>query len=216
LAACIEDDLEQVMVAQVAYDSCQMCEIPKGVPMGYSAFQPLNISRDHHFNLELLEDNNIDALHTLGVRPIRNQFWQYALCNVNRFWQPYKLHQLLLGLVEDLMHQLLKYLKARNVRNQFDNLLISVRGYPSIQHFPKPFDSSESSTWQGQEICGIIRTLALNCAPIHMCYKNDAKTVAETASDEKVMGAVRVLCEFSLLVSQHNHSDIPLKALDDA
>jgi len=31
-----------------------------------------------------------------------------------------------------------------------------------------------------------------------------------------VMGAVRALCEFSLLVSQQNHSDLSLAALDDA
>jgi len=38
----------------------------------------------------------------------------------------------------------------------------------------------------------------------------------ETASDEMVMGAVRALCEFSLLVSQQNHCDLSLKVLDDA
>jgi hypothetical protein len=69
--------------------------------MGYSTFGPLNNSRDLHIYLELLEDNNIDALHTLGVRPRRNQFWQYAICNVYRLWQPDKLHQLLLGSVID-------------------------------------------------------------------------------------------------------------------
>jgi hypothetical protein len=31
-----------------------------------------------------------------------------------------------------------------------------------------------------------------------------------------VMGAVRALCEFSLLVSQQNHSDLSLTALDNA
>jgi hypothetical protein len=31
-----------------------------------------------------------------------------------------------------------------------------------------------------------------------------------------VMGAVRALCEFSVLVSQHNHSDLSLNAIDDA
>jgi len=46
--------------------------------------------------------------------------------------------------------------------------------------------------------------------------KDDRKTPAETASDEMVMGAVRALCEFSLLVSQPNHSDLSLTALDDA
>ena len=30
------------------------------------------------------------------------------------------------------------------------------------------------------------------------------------------MGAVRALCEFSLLVSQQNYSDLSLTALDDA
>jgi len=33
----------------------------------------------------------------------------------------------------------------------------------------------------------------------------------EAASDEVVMGAVHALCEFSLLVSQQNHSDLFLK-----
>jgi len=62
----------------------------------------------------------------------------------------------------------------------------------------------------------MIRTLAVNCAPILDCSKDDGKTPAETASNEMVMGAVRVLCEFSLLVSQQNHSELSLTALDDA
>ena len=71
-------------------------------------------------------------------------------------------------------------------------------------------------SWQGNEIRGMIRTLAVNCAPILVCSTDDRKTAAETASDEMVMGAVRALCEFSLLVSQQNHSDLSLAALDDA
>jgi hypothetical protein len=62
----------------------------------------------------------------------------------------------------------------------------------------------------------MIRTLAVNCASVLDCAKNDGKTPAETASDEMVMGAVRALCEFSLLVSQQNQSDLSLTALDDA
>ena len=38
----------------------------------------------------------------------------------------------------------------------------------------------------------------------------------QTASQEMVMGAVQPLCEFSLLVSQQNHSDLALTALDDS
>ena len=56
----------------------------------------------------------------------------------------------------------------------------------------------------------------MNRAPLLVSSKNDGKTAAETASHEMVMGAVRALCEFSLLVSQRNHSDLSLKALDDA
>jgi len=52
--------------------------------------------------------------------------------------------------------------------------------------------------------------------PILVCFKDDGKTAAETASDEIGIGAVRALFEFSLLVSQQNHSDLSLKALDDA
>jgi len=45
---------------------------------------------------------------------------------------------------------------------------------------------------------------------------DDGKTVAETAFDEMVMGAVQGWCEFSLFVSRQNQSDLSLKGLDDA
>ena len=61
----------------------------------------------------------------------------------------------------------------------------------------------------------MIRILVLNCTPILNCTKDDGKTPAETASDKRVMGAVRALSEFSPLVSQQNHSDQSLTALDD-
>jgi len=48
------------------------------------------------------------------------------------------------------------------------------------------------------------------------CSEDDGKTVAGNASVEMVMGAVRALYEFSLLVALQNHSDLLLKALDDA
>jgi len=217
LAAWVGDYLERVIVAQVSYGSCLMSEHPEGAPMGHSTFRPLDNSRDQHsIYSELLEDNNIDALHTLGVHAIRNQFWQCPLCNVYRLWHPDELHELLLGLVKDLLHWLLKYLKARVVKDQFDNRFTSVTRYPGFQHFSKAFDSLKSGPWQGNEIRGMIRTLAVNYAPIHVCSKDDRKSVAETASIEMLMGAVRALCELSLLVSQQNHSDLFLKALDDA
>jgi len=62
----------------------------------------------------------------------------------------------------------------------------------------------------------MIRTLAVRCSPILDGAKDDRKTSVETASDEMVMGAVRALCEFSLLVSQQNHSDQSLTPLDSA
>jgi hypothetical protein len=83
LAALVGDYPEQVMVAHVSYGSCPMSEIPKCAPIGHSTFRLLDTSRDQHIYSELLEDNNIDALHTVGVHPIRNQFWQYPLCNVS-------------------------------------------------------------------------------------------------------------------------------------
>jgi hypothetical protein len=126
------------------------------------------------------------------------------------------LHQLLLSLVKDLLHWLLKYLKAKNVKDQFDNQFTSVPLYPGLQHFSKAFDSLKSGTWQGKEIRGMIRTLAANCAPILDCSKDDGKTAAENASNDMVMGAVRALCKFSLLVSLQYHSDLSLKALDNA
>jgi hypothetical protein len=126
------------------------------------------------------------------------------------------LHQLLLGLFKDLLHWLLKYLKSRQVKDQFDNWFTSVPRYPGLQHIFEPFHSLKSGTWQHKEIHGMIRTLAVNCAPTLVCSKDDGETVVQTASDGMVMGAVRALCDMSLLVSQQNHSDLSLAALDDA
>jgi hypothetical protein len=121
LAAWVGNYPEHVMDTQVSYGSCPICEDPKGGPMGHSTFRPLKSSRDQYFHSELLEDNNIDALCTLGVHPIRNQFWQYPLSNVQFLGQPEELHQPLLGLVKDWLHWRLKYCKVRNVKDQFDN-----------------------------------------------------------------------------------------------
>jgi len=62
----------------------------------------------------------------------------------------------------------------------------------------------------------MIRTPAVNCAPILVCSEDDGKIAAETAAHEMVMGAVRALCEFAQLGSQQNHSDLSLTALDHA
>ena len=182
---------------------------------GEFQFRPLDNSRHQHAFSELLDEHNINVPHTLGVHPIRHQFWQYALCNVYWLWQPHVLHQLLLGLVKDLLHWLLKYLKARYVKVQDDNRFTSVPRYPGLQRFSKLFDSMKSTSWLGKTIWRMIRTLALNFAPILDCSNDDRKTAAETASDEMVMGAGWALCEFSLLVSQQNHCDVSLTALDD-
>jgi hypothetical protein len=100
------------------------------------------------------------------------------------------------------LHWLLKYLKARNVKDQFDNQFTSVPQCPGFKRFFTPFDWMASSSWQGKDIRGMIRTLAVNCAPSLDCFKDDGKTLAETASDQMEMGAVWALCEFSLLFSQ--------------
>jgi hypothetical protein len=73
----------------------------------------------------------------------------------------------------------------------------------------------KSGTWQGKEVHAMITTQAINSAPNIVCCTDDAKTAAETASVEIVMGAVRALCEFTLLVSQQNYLNLSLKALND-
>jgi len=92
LAAWVGDYPEEVMIAQVSYGSCQMCEIPKGAMMGDSTCRALDNSLDQHVHSELLDETNIDVLHTCHVHPIRNQFWQFPLGNVYRLWQPDELH----------------------------------------------------------------------------------------------------------------------------
>jgi hypothetical protein len=69
-----------------------MCEIPNGALMGYSTFRPHDNTCDQHIYSELLEDNNIYALYTLGVHPISNMFWQFPLCNVYQVSQSDALH----------------------------------------------------------------------------------------------------------------------------
>jgi len=53
VAAYVGDHLEQVMVAQVSYGKCPVCEIPKGAPICHSTFQPLDNSKDQHVYPEL-------------------------------------------------------------------------------------------------------------------------------------------------------------------
>jgi len=144
LAAWVMDYPEQVMVTQVSYGSCLMFEIPQGVPMWHSTFRALDNPSNQHYCSELLDGTNNNVADTLGVHAMRNQFWQFPLCYVYRHWQPDELHQLLLGLVKDLLHWLLKYLKARNVKDQFDKRFTSVSWYPGLQYFSTQYDSMKS------------------------------------------------------------------------
>jgi len=92
LAAWVGDCPEQVMIAQLSYSSFPMCEIPKGAPMGHSTIRPLNNPRDQNVHSELLDARTIDVLHTLGIHPVHNLFWQYPLCIVYWLSQPDELH----------------------------------------------------------------------------------------------------------------------------
>jgi len=179
-------------------------------------FRPFDNSRDHNIHLELLEERYMDAVYTLGVHLICNQFWQYPFCNVYRLWQPDELHQLLLGLVKDILNWLLKHLKVRQVKDQFDNRFTLVPKYPGFQHFSEMCDWFKTYTLWVKEIHGMIITLPVNGAPFRVCSKDDRKSTVEKASHEMVMGAVWAVCLFSLLVSQQNHLDLSFNALDDA
>jgi len=120
-AAWVGDYPKPVMVAQVSYHSCLMCEIPKGAPMRYLTFRSLDHSEDWHVYTTFLKETRIDALHTHGVHPTCNQFWHYPLYDVYQLWLPDELHQLLLSQVQDLLHFLHKFLEVKNIKDQFDN-----------------------------------------------------------------------------------------------
>jgi len=151
--------------------------------MGRSNFPPLDNSRDQHVCSDLLDETYIDIQHTLGVHLIRIQFWQCHLCNVYQLWQPDELHQLLLGLVQDLLHWLLKYMKARTVKDQSDYRLPSVPRYPGLKHFFKRLDSMKGICWHGKQIQGMIETLTVICTRILDSSKDDMSKAAETASE---------------------------------
>ena len=88
--------------------------------------------------------------------------------------------------------------------------------YPGPQHFSKLFDLFSGGTWQGTEICGIIRKLAVNCTPVLVCSNDNGYCAADTASHKILMGAVQALCDGSPLDSQQNHSDPSLNTLENA
>jgi hypothetical protein len=75
VAAWVWEYSKQVMLAQVQYCTCLMCEITKGALMGHSIIRPLDYSSDQHGDPVPQKFNIIDALSTFGVEPIRNQFW---------------------------------------------------------------------------------------------------------------------------------------------
>jgi hypothetical protein len=85
-----------------------------------------------------------------------------------------------------------------------------------LQRFCKTFNSMKSGCWQGNAIRSLIRTLVVNGTPIFDFSQDVGKSPVETVSDAMVIGAVRALCEFTLLVSQQNHSDLSLAALEEA
>ena len=132
-----------MIATSVSYGSRTMCEIPTEVSMGPWMFRPLYHSRDQLVYSELLEESNIDALHSLGDHPSHNQFYQYSLCMVYYLWQPDELHQLLLSSVKTLLHWLLKFPIACNVKQQFDNQFTTIPQYPGLQDCSTPFKSPE-------------------------------------------------------------------------
>jgi len=207
LAAWVGDYPEHITIAQVTYGWCPMCEIPNRMPMGQSTSWALDNSSNQDVYSELLDETNIDVLHTLRIHPIHKQFWQWPLYNVCHLSQPNELHQLLVGLVKHFLHWQLKLLNGWNVKDQIDNRLTSVPQYRGLQEFPKQFNATKSSSWQGIGIRGIIRTLPWDCTPNLDYSKNHWNTPAETASDLILMVAVQALRELSLHVYQQSHSD---------
>jgi len=107
-------------------------------------------------------------------------------------------------------------MKSRQVKDEFDNRSTSVPQCTDLQYILEPFDSLKCSTWQGKEHHEMIRTMAVICDPMLVCSKDDGKSAVEKASNGVVMGAVWAFWEFTLLVSQQNHSVQSLKALYNA
>jgi len=97
LAALVRNHPVQLMVAQVSYGLCRMCQNAKGVPMARSTFRPLDNSRDQHIREELLDGTDIHILHTLRIHPLQKNFCQFTHRNVYQLSQPVELHQLLWG-----------------------------------------------------------------------------------------------------------------------
>jgi len=101
--------------------------------MEYSTLWSLKSTIQQPVYSEPLQECKHYTLHTLGVHPIHNQFWQYSPNIIYHQWLSHELHQLILEAVHELLHWLLKYLNASNINDQFDNRLSSVEGGAGYQ-----------------------------------------------------------------------------------
>jgi len=82
LATWLGDYPELVKVTKVSYCSYAMTEMTTGVLTGHSTMIPYDYWRERQVYSELLDNPNIDALNTVGVYPICNQFWQHPEFNL--------------------------------------------------------------------------------------------------------------------------------------
>ena len=85
-------------------------------------------------------------------------------------------------------------MKPRNAEDKFENRLAQVPVYSDLHESSEHIDLLKSSSGQGNEIWGMMRTQPGNCTPILAGSKDDGKTAAETDSDEIVTWEVRSLC----------------------
>jgi len=61
----------------------------------------------------------------------------------------------------------------------------------------------------------MVRTHHVKCSSLLVCSKDDGKTAEKIAYEEMEMGSVWALCDFSLLVSHQNYSNLSFNELDN-
>ena len=212
LAAWIADYQEYVILARIINRLCPVCEIPR-TEMGHKPSSRVREFRGHHpmsYQQALEQGNPKDAqyLASIALRMEENPFWRFPLCNVYRLWQPDALHLLHLGILKTMMDWLVGYLRKWKILGRFNERFKSILPYQGFQPFKRGYE--EISSWQGKEIRTMMRFLLAVLDPILI------DGVRSSESEEaQVLGCVRSIIEFHLVLGQCSHSDYTLGLLDN-
>jgi len=101
-------------------------------------------------------------------------------------------------------------------RNNFPNWFTYVPQYPGLQCYFTRFNSCKSHFRQGNFIRAMIRSEAVELTPILENWMDNSKTMKEWVPHNLLLGTLGTSCYLAALVSQHNFSNLSLRARNNS